>query len=205
MIGVRPCKTKGRPKKSIKPSMKDSEIIALLNNRDEAAVEALKDRFGGLCFSLASNILADRRDAEECVSSVLFKLWSSIPPADPQDLTAYVAKTARNEALMRCRANSAKRNFAASVPLEELEACIAAGGGVEDELRAKELAGAVSVFLKGLPSEQRNVFMRRYWYFDSAKSIADRFGLSEARVNTLLQKTRRMLRRYLIKEEFINE
>lgn len=60
--------------------MKDSEIIALLNNRDEAAVEALKDRFGGLCFSLASNILADRRDAEECVSSVLFKLWSSIPP-----------------------------------------------------------------------------------------------------------------------------
>ena len=76
---------------------------------------------------------------------------------------------------------------------------------MEDELRAKELAGAVSVFLKGLPSEQRNVFMRRYWYFDSAKSIADRFGLSEARVNTLLQRTRRMLRRYLIKEEFINE
>ena len=185
--------------------MNDSEIIALLNNRDETAIEAVKERFGGLCRSIAANILADERDVEECVSSVYFKLWSSIPPADPKDLTAYAAKAARNEALTRYRANSAKRNFAVSVPLEELECCLAGSGSAENELDAKALAKAVDDFVRGLPAEQRGVFMRRYWFFDSAKTIAAQFGITQRRVNLLLAKTRRELRRYLIKEEYIYE
>ncbi|MBO4563465.1 MAG: sigma-70 family RNA polymerase sigma factor [Clostridia bacterium] len=185
--------------------MNDREIIALLNNRDEAAIEAIKDRFGGLCFGLASNILADRRDAEECVSSVYFKLWTSIPPADPKDLTAYIAKAARNEALMRYRSNSAKRNFSAAIPLEELENCISGSGGAEDAIQTKAIAGAIEEHIRRLPSLERGVFMRRYWFFDSAKAIAVRFGITEKRVNALLAKTRKELRRYLVKEEYINE
>ena len=185
--------------------MTDSEIITLLNNRDEAAIEALSSRFGGLCRSIASNILADRRDVEECVSSVMFKLWSGIPPACPRDLTAYVAKTARNEALMRYRSNSAKRNLAASVSLEELENCLAGSRGTEDEAHAKALARAVEEYVGRLPALQRGVFMRRYWFFDTAKAIAGRFGVTEKRVNSLLAKTRRELRLYLIKEEYLDE
>ncbi|MCR5610345.1 MAG: sigma-70 family RNA polymerase sigma factor [Clostridiales bacterium] len=199
MIGIRPYYSKGAP------IMTDGEIIALLNNRDETAVVAIKERFGGLCFRLASNILSDRRDAEECVSSVYFKLWSGIPPASPNDLTAYVAKTARNEALMRYRRNASKRNRAASVSLDELEECITGGSGTEEDLNAELLAKAVEEFIRVLPAEQRGVFMRRYWFFDSAKAIAGSFGLTEDRVNALLAKTRRQLRRYLIKEEYIYE
>ena len=185
--------------------MTDSELIALLNQRDEAAIEAIRQRFGGLCMSLASNILKDRRDAEECVSSVYFKLWSGIPPAEPKDLTAYVAKAARNEALMRYRTNTAKRNFAVTVPLTELENCLSCGGGADEKLGAEALAKAVEGYVGRLPAVQRGVFMRRYWFFDSAKTIAGLYGLTEKRVNTLLAKTRRELRRYLIKEEYINE
>ena len=184
--------------------MNDGEILALLKKRDEAAVEAINERFGGLCFSLASNILKDRRDVEECVSRVYFKLWSSIPPAEPRDLAAYVAKAARNEALMKYRADSSARRFTASIPLEELENCIS-GNDEAVEIDAKQLAKAVESFVSRLPAEQRDVFMRRYWFFDSAKTIAERFGTTEKRVNTLLAKTRRQLRRYLIKEEYINE
>lgn len=183
--------------------MNDSEIIALLNKRDESAVEAIDARFGGLCRSICSNILNDPRDVEECVSSVYFKLWSCIPPAEPRDLTAYAAKAARNEALMRYRADSSKRKFAASVPLEELESCLAGSGGAEEELEAEELAHAIMGFVSRLPAEQRGVFMRRIWFFDSVKDIAARFGITEKRVNVLLARTRRELRRYLTKEEFI--
>jgi len=185
--------------------MTDSEIIALLNSRDETAVNALNARFGGLCFSLARNILSDRRDAEECVSTVFFKLWNGIPPASPKDLTAYVAKAARNEAMARYRSNSAVRNLAAAVPLEELETCLAGAWSTEESLEVKALAKAVEEFVRSLPAEQRGVFMRRYWFFDKAKTIAEQFGISEKRVNTLLAKTRRQLRNYLIKEEYINE
>lgn len=185
--------------------MEDSLIIELLNKRDEAAVSVLSEKYGGLCRSITSNLLSDSRDVEECVSSVLFRLWSSIPPAEPHDLTAYVAKAARNEALMRYRQNAAKRNFAASIPLEEIGDCLSGGADVEDELQAKALASAVERFVKTLPSEQRRIFMRRYWFFDSAKAIASLFGTNEKRINTILAKTRRQLRRYLVKEEFINE
>lgn len=185
--------------------MNDSEIITLFNSRDELALQAVDERFGGLCRSICSNILRDARDVEECVSNVYFKLWSGIPPADPRDLTAYVAKSARNEALMRYRANASQRNFAASVALEELEGVLAGSEDPEDGLRAKALAGAVESFVRRLPEEQRGVFMRRYWFFDSAKAIAETYGLTAKRVEVLLAKTRRQLRSYLIKEEFINE
>ena len=185
--------------------MTDSELIALLNNRDETAIEALEARFGGLCRSLASNILADERDVEECVSCVLFKLWSAIPPAAPRDLTAYVAKAVRNEALTRFRSQRAERGFTASVTLEELEDCLVGSESAEDGPAARAIAQAVEGFAAGLPAVQRGVFMRRYWFFDSAKAIAERFGLTEARVNKLLNKTRRDLKRYLVKEEYISE
>ena len=58
-------------------------------------------------------------------------------------------------------------------------------------------------FVSRLPAEQRGVFMRRIWFFDSVKDIAARFGITEKRVNVLLARTRRELRRYLTKEEFI--
>ena len=185
--------------------MNDSEIIVLLNQRDESALAAIEARFGGLCHSIAANILADRRDSEECVSCVYYKLWSAIPPAEPKDLTAYVAKAARNEALMRYRSNSAKRNINASASLEELENCISGSDSAEDTATAGELAAAIGSFIKTLPARQRGVFMRRYWYFDSAKAIAGIYGITERRVNSLLAKTRRELRRYLIKEEYIYE
>lgn len=185
--------------------MEDSRIIDLLNRRDEKAITALNERFGGLITSLASNLLADRRDVEECLSAVMFRLWSSIPPAEPENLTAYVAKTARNEALSRCRELDAKRNSAALVPLSELADCLYSGGSVEENAEANELRKAVNRFLEGLDFEDRRVFLRRYWFFDPVNAIAERYGLSERRVTTIIQRTRRALRRYLIKEEFINE
>ena len=185
--------------------MTDDEIIALLNNRDESAIAALNERFGGLCHSLALNVLEDMRDAEECVSSVYFKLWLGFPQAKPTDLTAYIAKCVRNEALMRCRANSAQKRYAVLVPLVELENCLASTGNAEDELNAKALATAVDEFVARLPAVQRGVFMRRYWFFDSAKDIAARFGITENRVKVLLARTRRQLRSYLKREEYINE
>lgn len=196
---------KGPYKKKGTALMNDHDILTLLKERDEIAIEALKERFDGMCFALASNILADRRDVEECVSTVYFKLWSHIPPAEPKNLTAYVAKTVRNEALMRYRANASKRSINVSSSLEELENCLGVRDNMEDVLEAESLAKAVEDYISLLPAEQRVSFMRRYWFFDSAKAIAESLGITVNRVNTLLVKTRRQIRRYLIKEEYINE
>ena len=81
--------------------MEDSQIIALLFERSEQAIRVLQDKYGNLCRSVASNILPDIRDVEECISDTYLRVWKSIPPQHPDRLDCYVARVARNAALDR--------------------------------------------------------------------------------------------------------
>ena len=54
--------------------MEDGQIVGLFWARSEEALRALDETYGGLCRSLALNILNDRRDAEECVNDACLGL-----------------------------------------------------------------------------------------------------------------------------------
>lgn len=181
--------------------MEDSEILLLLNKRDETAVAALVERFGGLCRSVMGNILRDRRDVEECLNSVLMRLWSSIPPARPKDLAAYTAKAARNEALMRLRRNGAALEDS-KLPLDELELFLPASESAEDGIALREL---IELFLKKQSEERRRIFILRYWFFEPVEAIAEKCGVSQSKVTSLLFRTRNSLRKYLESEGWFDE
>lgn len=183
--------------------MDDRELITLFRKRDEAAVSGLLEKYGGLFRSLIGRILRDPRDVEECVNGAALRIWQSIPPAQPRDLKAYSAKTARNEALMTLRKNGAKRRAGMTVPLEELEAFLPAPSGPEAEAEAAELTRAINGYLRSLSAEKRGVFLRRYWFFDSVKEIAATYGISESKTASMLLRLREGLRSYLKKEELI--
>ena len=70
--------------------------------------------------------------------------------------------------------------------MEEIEACIAAPNTVEAEIEAKELARIIEAFLDTLTTENRVIFMRRYWFSDSYKDIAEFMGLSEKNISVRL-------------------
>ena len=173
--------------------MEDRDILELLNRRDERAVTELFARYGGLCRSIISNILADPRDVEECVNGVMFRLWSAIPPAQPNDLKAYSAKAARNEALMRARSLKTRQEM--EVPLTELENVLPA-----PDSGSFDTGGLISVFLKKQSPQKRDMFIRRYWYFYPIKDIARDFSVSESKVTSLLFRMRKQLKNYLKKE-----
>lgn len=177
--------------------MTDEEIISLLHKRDESAVNSLTERFGGLCRTMIDGILSDRRDAEECFNSVFMRIWSNIPPAQPNNLTAYIAKIARNEALMLYRSNKSRR-LDELVPFEELEGSIPS---VENEVEARHTAELINHFLKEQSSIKRSVFVRRYWFADSIPDISKHFGMTESAVVNLLYKLRKNLKTYLEREE----
>ena len=48
--------------------MEDRDIIQLYWDRNERAIPATADKYGGYCAAIARNILDDGRDAEECVN-----------------------------------------------------------------------------------------------------------------------------------------
>ncbi|MBD5104056.1 MAG: hypothetical protein HDT47_04230 [Ruminococcaceae bacterium] len=50
--------------------MEDFEIIELFISRDERAVAEIKNKYGGICRSVALSMLRSPEDAEECVNDV---------------------------------------------------------------------------------------------------------------------------------------
>lgn len=182
--------------------MNDNEIIKLYFLRDQSAVTQTDKAYGSMCRALAKRILRSREDAEECVNDSYYKVWDSIPPEKPASLGAYLAKIVRNTSLDRLRELGAMKRGSGAVTasLDELQSVCGGGDGPEDLLAAKELGQAVDRFLRTQPEKSRNVFLRRYFYFESRGEIAQRCHLSPAQVSVTLTRVRKRLKAYLTKE-----
>lgn len=182
--------------------MKDEQIIELYWKRDEAAIAASSEQYGGYCFAIANNVLNDRQDADECVNDTWLRAWRAIPPQRPGRLSAFFGRITRNLAFDRFQANHAQKRGGGefAVVLDELADCIPAAGGVEEHVLLSELSRAVSSFLYELPVRDCNLFLRRYWYGEPIRTLAKRFAMKETSVKASLHRTRGKLRTYLEKE-----
>jgi RNA polymerase sigma-70 factor (ECF subfamily) len=185
--------------------MEDSEILALFEARDEAALRELDARYGALCRSAARNILGSDADAEECFNDALLRAWNAIPPESPTYLRAYLLKLTRGVAIDRLRASGAAKRGGGELPLvlDELAECVPGGLDTEDEALAKALGEAVSRFLAELPQRDRTIFVRRCFMVEPHRDIARSLGMRENTVAVILRRTRQRLRAYLTKEGYL--
>ena len=181
--------------------MDDANIIELFCARDQRAVEEVEAVYGGGCRALARRLLRSREDAEECVNDAFFRLWQRIPPERPDNLGGYLTRVLRNLCLDRLRREDAEKRGgrAITVSLDEL-AQVTGRGDTESGLLAQELGRSVDRFLRTQSELARNVFLRRYYFFDERAEIAARYEISAAQVSVLLSRTRKRLRAYLKKE-----
>ena len=180
----------------------DEKIIDLFFERSEQGIRELDNKYGAVCHNLSYNIVNNRQDAEECVNDAYLGAWNAIPPARPNPLLSYIVKIVRNISLkIYWRKEAAKRSSHYTIALEEIEACIADQKTVEDEIEARELARIIESFLDTLTVENRVIFMRRYWFSDSYKDIAELVGLSEKNISVRLTRIREKMKQYLSERE----
>jgi len=177
----------------------------MLHDRDEQGLRELKTKYGDLCLFVARNILGSERDAEECLNDALLRLWNAVPPAQPENLRAYLLKLVRNIALNRRKAANAQRRSGSqlSQTIEELAELFPAGDNTEKVLEQRELLAAVTAFLSSLPGKQRDLFIRRYWGAVSLADLAKAFHMSENSVKVTLSRIRQRLREHLKKEDLL--
>ena len=88
--------------------MDDHEIVDLYWQRDEHAIEATAAKYESYCMKISQNILSDRADSEENVNDTYLHAWQAMPPQRPAILSAFLGKIARNLALNRYKARSAR-------------------------------------------------------------------------------------------------
>ena len=181
--------------------LEDSQIIDLFFERSEQAIVELDRKYGAAVRKTAANILRSPQDAEECVNDAYLGAWDRIPPLRPSPLGSYVCRIARNLAVSKLRSETAqKRNAGFELVLDELAEVVPSGVDLEDELMARETLRAIEAFLSAQNSEDRCLFVRRYWFADSVGDIAAATHSREGRVSARLFRLREKLRKYLKKE-----
>ncbi|MBQ4282429.1 MAG: sigma-70 family RNA polymerase sigma factor [Lachnospira sp.] len=178
--------------------MLDEEIIELFFERSEEALKELESKYGKMCLQTSYNILGNQSDAEECVNDSYLGVWNAIPPTRPKPLLTYVLKIVRNISLNRYHKNKAqKRNSSYDVAVEELADFLAAPDSVESAMAVNELTESIEAFLESLTSENRVIFVKRYWFYDDYEDIAKQVGLSVKNVSVRLTRMRKQLKEYL--------
>lgn len=145
--------------------MEDEQIVDLYWERSETAIHETKNKFGRLCYTIAYNILSSQADAEECENDTYFVAWKTIPPTRPKKLSNFLGRLTRNIALDKYDYNTAqKRNREFDLILSELDNMISSPTNVEDIYECGQVAKTLSMFLRSINDENRNIFLRRYWY-----------------------------------------
>ncbi len=183
--------------------MDDSGIINLFFLRDQTAISAVQERYGSLVRRIAAKLLPRTEDAEECESDTYLGLWNAIPPERPDPLAAFIARVARNTALNRRRRNGAEKRQGDSFALsmEELSEVLPSAT-LEEQVSARELGQAIDRFLSEEEKDNRKLFIRRYWFGESVRELAEETELGENAVSARLSRMRRRLRSYLEEEGF---
>lgn len=184
--------------------MEDDKIVDLFWQRSDTAITEAELKYSRYLYSISVRILQNGEDAEECVNETFLNAWNAMPPARPSVLHTFLGKITRNISLKHLeKTNALKRGGAGQVNLilAELEECIPSTETDIDEIMNKRaVIDVINNFLEGLSMNQRNVFVRRYWYGSNIKEIAKDYEFTESKVKSILFRLRKKLKRELEKE-----
>ena len=174
--------------------MEDVQLVQALQARQNGAMEQFQTAYTPLLRYIIAPILADERDREECLSDVLLRVWDSISTFDPKRaaLTTWLTHLARNAALNRRRSNERRRD---SGSLEETVPDTA--DGPEQALLKAETAQAMWAAVERLGRKDRELFLRKYYYYQPTAQIAAESGLTVRAVEGKLYRIRKHLREEL--------
>lgn len=185
--------------------MKDEDIIELYQKRSEQAIVETERKYGAYCGTIAGRILQSGEDCKECLNDTWLKTWETIPPVIPKIFSAYIGKITRNLAL-----NMYKKKYAGKrvsermmVSMEELQDCVSDKDSVESKIEEKIVLEKLNAYLGQLPELERKIFVRRYFYMDTMREIADLYEMKESYVKTLLFRTRKKLKEHFQKEGIV--
>lgn len=177
----------------------EQRLAERLKNGDTAALEKIIDSFSGYVCAVIRNFSRgafSEQDIDELCADVFYELWKHRENLDAKlGLKAYLSAISRN---------AVKNRFRLRKPPSEdiLELGIADDFSIEEAAERKEMMSALYEALETLSDEEREIFLRFYFYGEKSSEIAIKTGIAESSVRSKLSRTRAKLREYLTKRGF---
>ena len=184
----------------------DMQIVALLNARDESALSAMSEKYGGACRNIAAQILGSEEDAEEILNDALLRLWNAIPPEQPDNLFAYLCTAVRRLAYQRAEKRQAQKRGSGQRTLSLDDAAAVQLPAAENPETLFDLSltvDAVNRFLRTLTPQSRAIFVQRYGNGLPVREIAALYRITQSKVLVTLMRTRNRLRTWLKEEDLL--
>lgn len=175
--------------------MEEEQLIARLRRGDPTALEELMDRDLSFACGVAGSILRGApRDAEEVVSDAFLALWENAHKLIPGKIRAYLGRIVRNKAKNRLR------ELGREMPLEEdlLALAPAQAPGPTEVLERTERAVLIQALLASLEPQDRDIFLRHYYYGQTVGEIGAGLAMNPATVKTRLHRGRKKLKELLL-------
>ena len=174
--------------------MTEQIMLKKIRDRDPAGLEALMDRYTPYVSAIVWNILRfsmQPEDAEEVVSDVFLAAWNQAEDLQLGKIKAWLAGVARNTARKKLR------NIDQELPLEEDILELPEQAGLESALEKTEERFLVNWAVNDLPEQDREVFLRHYYYAQTVREISKEMTLNDSTIKTKLRRGRTKLKETL--------
>lgn len=175
--------------------MTEERALTLLRDQDQAGLAYFIDRYTAYVGAVVRNVLGGRcprQDAEEVTADVFLTLWQNAGKPLPGKVKGYLGSIARSRALNRLRS----QGFDLAVDEDVLTL---PADGPESLLLEAERRERVRRAVLAMPMPDREIFVRYYYYCESASGIADALHMTPAAVRQRLKRGRDALREELMK------
>ena len=172
--------------------MTEERALALLKERDPAGLDWFIRRYTPYVSTVIWNIVGawrSRQDAEELTADVFLALWQNGDRPRAGKVRGYLGAIARHKALNSLR----ERGIELGTEEDMLALAVQ---GPEGAVERRELARLMKEAVESLPPPDREIFLRFYYYCQSAGDIAAVLGMTPAGVRKRLERGREKLRRY---------
>lgn len=176
--------------------MRESIILQNIKAGDPSGLKALMERYVPYISVIVWNILRDAmspQDAEEVVSDVFLAAWEQAADLKAGHVKGWLGTVARN------KAKNKLRQMGRTIFLEENSVDIPAPNDLSEAMEQDEERRLVRQAVDALPPEDKEIFLRHYYYAQSIKEISDHMALNESTIKTKLRRGRMKLKEALTK------
>jgi RNA polymerase sigma-70 factor (ECF subfamily) len=162
----------------------DFALLERIAGRDAGAVGELYDRHSRLLYGLILRIVRDRSEAEEILQEVFVLVWNRVATYNPGlgPPAAWLVGIARNRAIDRLRANSARRRAIESARID-----VESNENPETDALVSEQQRAIRQALETIPREQRDLIEEAYFLGFTHSELAERHKLPLGTVKTRIR------------------
>lgn len=176
--------------------MRESMILQNIKAGDPSGLKALMELYVPYISVIVWNILRDAmspQDAEEVVSDVFLAAWEQAADLKAGHVKGWLGTVARN------KAKNKLRQMGRTISLEENSVDIPAPNDLSEAMEQDEERRLVRQAVDALPPEDKEIFLRHYYYAQSIKEISDHMALNESTIKTKLRRGRMKLKEALTK------